>query len=480
MKYNRMPIEIESPEEYGYENIKYNLSESSITDQSLGSLGLQVPDLKLLYNEHQGSTALRKLVIQGSKGLNHNDVLITTGAAGALFIIASSQLNVNDHLVVVRPNYATNLETPRALGCEISFIDLKFESGFQLDLTDIRAAIKPNTKIVSITTPHNPTGTGMSLEKLNALVELTKENGLILLVDETYADISYDGRLPIAASLGDHVISVSSLSKSYGIPGIRLGWLINKSPVLQETFLAAKEQISISGSVVDEWIAEQVLTRKDGILSATIREMEHRREIVAAWIEKDDLLDWVRPDGGIVCFPRIKPGFEPAGGLAAFYHRLLHKYGTYVGPGHWFELPDTYFRLGYDLSILLATMQPMLDPTTYVFLTTKDPLHSLPLATLQPQLVVQEDEGTTLVTTEALASSHGFKEPVFPCKKISLKIHSSLEAVGLIAAISNRLKNDGISTNVVSGYFHDHIYVPKGRAEDAMRALADLVEEAKK
>lgn len=347
MKYNRMPIEIESPEEYGYENIKYNLSESSITDQSLGSLGLQVPDLKLLYNEHQGSTALRKLVIQGSKGLSQKDVLITTGAAGALFIIASSQLNVNDHLVVVRPNYATNLETPRALGCEISFIDLKFETGFQLDLNDIKAAIKPNTKIVSITTPHNPTGTGMSLETLNALVTLTKEKGLILLVDETYADISYDGRLPIAASLGDHVISVSSLSKSYGIPGIRLGWLINKNPVLQETFLAAKEQISISGSVVDEWIAEQVLTRKDEILSATMREMEHRREIVAAWIEKDDLLDWVRPDGGIVCFPRIKPGFEPAGGLAAFYHRLLHKYGTYVGPGHWFELPDTYFRLGY-------------------------------------------------------------------------------------------------------------------------------------
>ncbi|CAG8920971.1 unnamed protein product [Penicillium salamii] len=347
MKYNRMPIEIESPEEYGYENIKYNLSESSITDQSLASLGLQVPDLKLLYNEHQGGTALRKLIVQGSEGLSYKDVLVTTGAAGALFIIASSQLSVNDHLVVVRPNYATNLETPRALGCEISFIDLAFESDFQLDLSAVKAALKPNTKIVSITTPHNPTGTGMSLETLSALVALTKEKGVLLLVDETYADISYDGRLPIAASLGDHVISVSSLSKSYGIPGIRLGWLINRNPSLQETFLAAKEQISISGSVVDEWIAEQVLSRKEEILSATIREMKHRREIVAAWIEKDDLLEWVRPDGGIVCFPRIKNGFEPVGGLAAFYHRLLHRYGTYVGPGHWFELPDTFFRLGY-------------------------------------------------------------------------------------------------------------------------------------
>jgi hypothetical protein len=132
-----------------------------------------------------------------------------------------------------------------------------------------------------------------------------------------------------------------------------------------------------------------------------------------------------------------------------------------------------------DLSTLLATMQPVLDPTVYVFLTTKQPLSSLPLATLKPQLAVEEEEGTTIVTTEALALSHGFKESVFPCKKISLKIHSSLEAVGLIATITNCLKDDDISTNVVSGYFHDHIYVPVGRAEDAMYALANLVAESK-
>jgi hypothetical protein len=132
-----------------------------------------------------------------------------------------------------------------------------------------------------------------------------------------------------------------------------------------------------------------------------------------------------------------------------------------------------------NISILLATMQPSLDPTTYVFLTTKSPLHSLPLSTLQPQLIVQEEEGTTIVTTETLAKSHGFNEPTFPCKKISLTIHSSLEAVGLIAAITNRLKDHGISTNVVSGYFHDHIYVPVARAEDAMRVLEEVAAEAR-
>ncbi|KAJ5595073.1 uncharacterized protein N7459_001281 [Penicillium hispanicum] len=132
-----------------------------------------------------------------------------------------------------------------------------------------------------------------------------------------------------------------------------------------------------------------------------------------------------------------------------------------------------------NLSVLLATMQPTLDPSVYVFVNTTQPLASLPLATLQPQLIAQEAEGTTIVTTEALAASHGFQEAVFPCKKISLAIHSSLEAIGLIAAITNRLKDHRISTNVVSGFFHDHIYVPAGRAEDAMRVLAELSAEAK-
>ncbi|KAJ6127091.1 hypothetical protein N7523_002703 [Penicillium sp. IBT 18751x] len=135
---------------------------------------------------------------------------------------------------------------------------------------------------------------------------------------------------------------------------------------------------------------------------------------------------------------------------------------------------------GTDLSVLLATMEPTLDPATYVFINTIEPITSLPLATLQPQLIAQEAEGTTIVTTEALALSHGYREAVFPCKKISLTVHSSLEAIGLIAAITNRLKDHQISTNVVSGFFHDHIYVPVGRADDAMRVLVDLATEAKR
>jgi aspartate/methionine/tyrosine aminotransferase len=182
-------------------------------------------------------------------------------------------------------------------------------------------------------------------EELRRLVALTEANGCYLLVDETYRDLSYDGPLPLAASLGRHVISVSSLSKAYGIPGIRIGWLICRDPKLQETFLAAKEQISICGSVIDEWIAEQVLARRGSILEPTLVEMRKRRQLVGEWIEQEPLLECARPQGGVVCFPHMRA--DPPGGTAAFYRRLLDPHGTYVGPGHWFEMSDSFFRLGY-------------------------------------------------------------------------------------------------------------------------------------
>ena len=345
MRYIRMPIEIESPEEYGYSRIRYNLSESSITDRRLSDFGLTIPDLPLQYNDHRGSPALRERIVAGEPALRADDVLVTTGAAGALFIISSSLLTAQDHLVVVRPNYATNLETPRAIGCRITCIDLRFEDGFRLDIERVREAVGPATRMISVTTPHNPTGVALSQEDLGRLAALASRHGCRLVVDETYRDLCHDRVPPLAASLGPQVVSVSSLSKAFGIPGVRLGWLVTSDPALQEIFLAAKEQISICGSVIHEWIAEQVLARRREILAATLDEMHVRREMVARWMADEPWLEWVPPQGGVVCLPRMSQ--TPPGGTAAFYRRLLEVEGTYVGAGHWFELPDRYFRLGY-------------------------------------------------------------------------------------------------------------------------------------
>jgi aspartate/methionine/tyrosine aminotransferase len=345
MRYFRMPIEVESPEEYGYGNIRYNLSESSIRDRSLSDLGLTVPNLTLLYGEHRGSPRLRELIVADQPDLSAADVLITGGAATALFIVSTALLGASDHLVVVRPNYATNLETPRAIGCAINFIDLQFEASFRLDFDALSKAITPQTRLVSVTCPHNPSGVMFTADELSRLVALTAAKGCYLLVDETYRDLSFEGPLPLAAALGRHVISVSSLSKACGIPGIRIGWLISRDPKLQETFLAAKEQISICGSVIDEWVAEQVLAGRGAILEPTLVEMRKRRQLVSEWIAREPLLECVPPHGGVVCFPRMTS--DPPGGTAGFYRRLLETHGTYVGPGHWFERPDSFFRLGY-------------------------------------------------------------------------------------------------------------------------------------
>ncbi len=345
MRYERMPIEVESPEEYGYGLIRFNLSESSVADRSLSDLGLTIPDMKLLYGEHRGRIALREAVAAEGAGLVADDVLVTTGAASALFIIATSLLTASDHLVVVRPNYATNLETPKAIGCTVTPIDLTYDTGFALDLAEVEAAVTPRTRLISITCPHNPTGVMLTELELRGLVDLAERHGCRLLVDETYRDLSFGGPLPLAASLGRHVISVSSLSKAYGVPGIRLGWIITRDPALQHLFLAAKEQIAICGSVIDEWIGEQVILNRAALLGPTLVEMRRRKAMITDWMAGEPLLDWVEPKGGVVCFPRMIS--DPPGGTEAFYRRLLQDHGCYVGPGHWFEMPDTSFRLGY-------------------------------------------------------------------------------------------------------------------------------------
>ncbi len=345
MNYARMAIEKESPEEYGYGRIRFNLSESSIADRKLSDIGVTIPDLTLLYGEHRGDARLRALVAGQEAGLAADDVLITAGAAGALFIIATSLLSERDHLVVVRPNYATNIETPKAIGCAITYIDLALEDGFAVDVEKIAAALRPQTRYISVTCPHNPTGTMMGEAELRDLIALAERHGCYLLVDETYRDLSYDRKLPVAASLNPRAISVASLSKAYGIPGIRIGWLITRDAELYERLLAAKEQIGICGSVIDEYVALAMLEKRDAFLGEVLPEMVRRRATVQHWIDSEPLVDWVAPSGGVVGFPRLNVADDFD--FERFYANLLERHATYVGPGHWFDMPKRFFRVGF-------------------------------------------------------------------------------------------------------------------------------------
>lgn len=345
MRYRRMPIEIESPEQLGYDAIACNLAESSVTDVRFADLNLDLSKLVLMYSDHYGKPELRALLTQESDVLRPEHVLMTVGAAAALFIIATSLLQPRDHVVVVYPNYATNIETPRQIGADIELHTLSFEDGWALDVDALAARIRPGTKYVSITLPHNPTGMMLPEIDLRRLVQLIEQKNTLLLVDETYREMGYASVLPLAASLSDRVIGVSSLSKTYGLPGIRMGWLMTQNPALMELFLAAKEQIFISGSVLDEEVAYQYLLDKPAHLARIKADIARKLAFVRDWMAEEPLMQWAEPQGGVVCFPRIRPDLNI--NLDAFYARLNGHYKTQTGPGHWFEADRHHMRVGF-------------------------------------------------------------------------------------------------------------------------------------
>jgi len=127
--------------------------------------------------------------------------LVCPSAATALFIILTTLLQPDDHLVVLRPNYATNIETPKAIGCSSSYVDLHFENGFQFSLEDITGKVNPDTKLISLTSPHNPTGVVFDDTLIKSVIEFAKERNIYVLVDETYRDLNFQTPLlPYVAS----------------------------------------------------------------------------------------------------------------------------------------------------------------------------------------------------------------------------------------------------------------------------------------
>ncbi len=344
MKYKRMPIEMEAPEGYGYDNIDCNLSESSFTDQRLSDLGISLEDIVLFYGDHKGKPALRRMIAD-EINISGEDVLVTPGAAAALFIVATSMLDKGDHAVIAKSNYATNIETPRAIGATISYLQMNFDNGYQLDLDALEKMIIPNTKLVSLTYPHNPTGVLIDEDTLHKIIAIIEKKKTFLLMDETYRDMSFVKPLPVAATLSKRVISISSMSKSYGLPGIRIGWIVCRNQELMDTFLAAKEQIFISNSVVDEEIAFRYLINKEKLFAPVKQMILSNFTLLKNFMEQQQVLEWVEPQGGCVCFPRIKK--EIAIDTRNFHEVLLNKYSTYVGRGHWFEEDGRYMRIGY-------------------------------------------------------------------------------------------------------------------------------------
>ncbi len=339
-----MPIEAESPEELGYDSILYNLAESSVRDRKFFELGFDPSQVLLAYGDHKGHPELRSLVARENDVLPHH-VITAPGASAALFIVAAGILNAGDEIAVMHPNYMTNVATPRILGCKLNHISVDPSRPDNFHAEAILRAITTETKLLSITLPHNPTGFNLSKADLEQIIAHTAKLGLPLLVDETYRSLAIEDSLPPSASLSEHVISVSSMSKAYGIPGIRMGWLCTQNNHVIERLLAVKEQIFITSSLLDEHVAAHVLKKKNEVLPPILDHVRCNLELCRLHMEKSSALKWHLPSGGCVGLVQIIE--SESYNLERFYDLLYRKFSTYVGPGHWFELNDSYFRLGY-------------------------------------------------------------------------------------------------------------------------------------
>jgi aspartate/methionine/tyrosine aminotransferase len=175
---------------------------------------------------------------------------------------------------------------------------------------------------------------------------LARVHGCYLLLDETYRDLYFQSEQPVyAATLASHVISVCSLSKAFGVPGIRVGWLICQDQDLMTRLLAAKEQIIIGNSVLDEAVAYRILVEKEQILQSLYQHLRSNFKIMKSWMQQSKLLEWVEPEAGVVGFPRLRLKYTLD--FTSFKHSLYHDYQALVGFGHWFEQEDRYFRVGF-------------------------------------------------------------------------------------------------------------------------------------
>jgi aspartate/methionine/tyrosine aminotransferase len=344
MWFKRMELEIWF-DKYQYE-IDYDIGESAVKTLDVKDLDIDLSEVSLRYGYHRGKPELRECIAGQYPGLKEENIIVTTGASEANFLVVSALVKPGDHVIVEHPNYPSLYEVPRSLGCSVDLLTLRFEHRFKPDLSALERKITPKTRLISLTHPNNPTGSMISREELQSIIDLVESRGLYLLFDETYRDMANgDQILPSAASLSPRAISISSMSKCYGLPGIRTGWLTSQDKFILDSAVAIREQVSISNNALSEEIAYSVLSRRENYLDKARIRIEKNRAVVADWMEKQKDLEWIYPEAGVVCFPRTADHIQIDS--EKLYRTLAEKYRTFVVPGRCFEMNNCHFRIGF-------------------------------------------------------------------------------------------------------------------------------------
>jgi aspartate/methionine/tyrosine aminotransferase len=334
---------------------RYHLTASDAQTMTLAELLALADDdgrerwetLSLGYTETYGLPALREEIAATYTGVAPEDVLCFAGAEEGLYLAMQTLLEPGDHVVVGTPNYQAAETIPLSI-CEVTGVALRPEDGWALDVDEVERQLRPNTRLVSVNFPNNPTGAVPDRETWTRLVRLCEDRGILLFSDEVYRGLETGPALPQAADLSPGALSLNVMSKAYGLPGLRVGWIACRDRELLGRLERAKHYTSICNSAPAEVLALIALRARDRIL-------DRNRAIIADNIPRfdaffarfPDLFDWAPPRGGCVCFPR----YLGADGVEAMCTDLVEQSGVLLLPASIYgsrltPTPPDRFRVG--------------------------------------------------------------------------------------------------------------------------------------
>ncbi|MEM7170423.1 MAG: pyridoxal phosphate-dependent aminotransferase [Pseudomonadota bacterium] len=302
------------------------------------------------YTETYGLPELRAEIAKTYDGLAPEDILCFAGAEEGIYAAMRVMLSANDHVIVAVPNYQAAETLPLDI-CEVTGVPLDPDDGWSWDIDRVRAALRPNTKLISVNFPNNPTGAVLSRDRYDALIALCRQHGLYLFSDEVYRLIERDPalRLPQAAESYERALSLNVMSKAYGLPGLRIGWIACQDRELLQCLERYKHYLSICNSAPSERLALIALRARDKILARN-RGLtdENAAKLSAFFAEFPDHFQWERPEGGCVGFPR----YTGPGTADDFCERLVAQAGVLLLPPKIYHsellpTPQDRFRIGY-------------------------------------------------------------------------------------------------------------------------------------
>ncbi len=296
------------------------------------------------YTESQGSPTLRKEICNLYETIQPEHVLVHTGAGEAIFLFMQAMLKAGDHAIVHSPGYQSLAEVARGIGCDVSSWMAREENNWALDLDELPKLLRPNTKLIVINTPHNPTGYLMSRSDFDSINCFARENNLLLFSDEVYRESEYNSatRLPAACDSGEHAISLGVTSKTYGLAGLRIGWIATRNKNVYQRMAALKDYTTICNSAPSEFLAEVAMRHRLKLAGRNLGIIKKNLAVIDGFMQRHaDLFSWIRPQAGSMAFPRLLRG-----DVDTFCDELVHEAGIMLLPGTAYDDTANHFRLG--------------------------------------------------------------------------------------------------------------------------------------